>query len=389
MSEGSDGHGSDAGEFGGGAEHGGHGHGHGHGSSGGDADTGAGDGLYRLITDAPRGWLAFGIEPGFAYKSETFAHAQAYGYAYGVKKVVPKGTSLTAVMSEVVALEAAREIGGVTELAVYKTGFLWEHPAFRGITPPAEGQPQGRLLNLPGVARSNTTVEVLAWPHNACTPMDEVRRIMERLGLTRVDLRQSSQLAEIDKRDYTGILSNNPFGDPKNKANKPNGWFREATGETHIWREFYQVKGCGSTGWPWSRPSEDDLYGTFLCVFGVTYKYAGTNDYETRIAFAVYSSRYCERGQWTGKWNQIKQHREAAERAAKAIATYLARYPAPCAGVEERKRKRLEDLEPVVPAVVAPPRIDLTRILEAPPPSLPRRAIEPEGEDPEVSSRRG
>ncbi len=359
MSEGTDGGGFGCDGDGAGGE--------GTGYDGAAGELNSGDGLFRLVADAPRGFLPASIDPGLTYPKETLGHALAYGHG-GVKKLCPKGTILTANMADVIALQAARQIGEVDELAPYKTGFLWQHPVFDGIARPAETEDHGRCFNLPGIARNNTTVEVLAWPHAECKPMEETRRIMANAGLTRLDLRQSSQLADIEKRDRTAVLSNQPFGDPKNISNRPNGWFRGVEGETHLWREFYQVKECARVGWWGSTPTDRDCYGTFLCVFGVTYKYGRCEDYETRVAFAVWSVPYSRQGQWTYKWEQIKAHREVAENAAKSMSWFFKRFPGLTASVNQRKRIRLEEMEPPVPPVVIIPRIP--PIEEGPPPAL-------------------
>jgi hypothetical protein len=381
MSDGADG--ADApdaadygGDYGGGYAAGGYADGMGEGH--GDGDHSHGDGSMLFLKDAPRGWLVAGIDPGLTYPKETYGHALAFGHSYGVEKVAPKGTSSTALMAHAIALDVAKKNGGVDSLAPYDMGYLWQHPAFSGITPPEKGHDKGRRLNLPGIGRSNTIIEVLAWPHGVCTPQDEWRRVAERLGLSRLDLRRELQLADINKTEYT-LLSNSPFGDPKNVANRSNGWHRNADGKTHFWREFYQLKECGRTGWPWNRPAQDDLYGTFLAVFGVTYTYERTKDCETRIAFAVYSLPYNEHGHWTYKWAQIRKHRETAEASAKAMQRYLHLHQAPCTAISERMAIRLEDLEPAVPNVVPVPRKPVSGMPL--PPSLPTRLPQPEGPD--------
>lgn len=378
-----DGPGSDAGEFGGSADYAGYGFA----AADGDADSAGGEGKFAVSGDSPKGWLPAGIDAGLHYVKESYGNARTHGHPGGVDAAVPKGTLLTALMSEVVARQAAASYGHGKEFCVYDQRRLWEHPAFVGMRRPEPEQAAGRMVNMPGVVRNLTTVEVLAWPHAECKPLEQVRHVMAGLGLTRVDLRQSSQQVDMEKLELS-ILSNNPFGDPNSKVNKPNGWYRNAAGRTHMFREYYQLKGSAGCGWPWRKKLEDDILGTFLCVFGVTYRYEhkGAVDFETRIAFAVYSTAYNSQGQYTFRWAQIKQHREAAEQAAKSLWFYLGRFPALSVAVGVRKGIPLIDTVPDSPKKVklAVPPASVARVL---PPVVPKGPLVPEADEPEEATR--
>lgn len=404
----SDGDGSDAGEIGGhgGDHHGGdhhgwgdhfgdhHGHGHhgGHGwgfaSVGDDADMP--DGRARLISAAPRGWLPRGIDAGLAYTRETFLDAKTFsGDKAGILKCVPAGTRDMESMATVVALDVARKFGA-DKLSGYTAGYLWEHPTFsaRGLQARGEDEDRGRLVNLGGIVRSNTTVELLAWPHDQCDWRTELRRHFKREGLVRLDLRQSSSLPDIDRIERR-LLSADPFGNADDGVNPPNGWFRPVKGETHLVREFYQVRGCLST--LFGGGSNRDEEGTFLAVFGATWKFDhgnGCADYETRIAFAVFGNFYSAKGRQTYKWQKIRKHREAAEKAAAAMLGYLRRFAPAATAVDRRLAVNLAETAPVPPAArLEAPRVRLDTLPLTPiPPATGRGAGDPAG--PEADERR-
>jgi hypothetical protein len=390
------GHGHDGGSHGGGF--GGHGvfggHGHGghvghvgpggvHGQLGHDAHQGGGQGF--LIDAAPTTWLPVGIDPGWKYVAETYAHARTFGYAVGVDSCVPRGTPITAKMAEVIALEAAKKYGGVQALSPYKTGLLYEHPSFSALAAPAEGAPQGRFVNMPGIARSLHTIELLAWPHRACNVKDKVAEVLTSLGLARLDLRRTSSLPDIEKPTEEKLLSANPFAGVNDGLNPANGWFRSHSGDvpkgkTTIWRRFWQVKGCFDGIF---QPKDKDLSGTFIVEFGCTWYFAKTGDYETRVAFSIYGAPYVPAQHQTWKWNLIKKHREAAEKAAKTVFSFIDGLPKPTEAIRERQRINLEMMEPEVLPARDPFEVTAPVIVAA---DTGNRAGDPPG--PEADERR-
>jgi hypothetical protein len=349
---------SDAGEIGGG------GGGYDFAAVGDDATSGDGRGIG--MDHAPVNLLPVGIDAGLKYVKETYAHARTFGHQMGVDKCVPRGTNISAIMADVVALEAAKKWGGASAVQLYDSGYIFEHPAFVGtVCEPGEGSDRGRKVNKPGIARSATTVELLVWPHGRCDAKGELRNVMARLGLVRLDLRQSSSLPDIDKIEHK-LMSANPFAAVDDGLNPANGWFRSGNdnrspkGTTTLWREFYQVRGCDILSL-FRKPSDRDVEGTFLAVFGATWYFESSNDYETRIAFAVYSLPYVSTGHGTHKWEMIRNHREAAEKAAAKMVSFISGFSAPRSSIEKRRRVRLEMTEPLAPVppdpfkVVAPP----------------------------------
>lgn len=349
-------------------------------------DANMAGGLGYLIDRAPTTWLPVGIDNGLKYVAETYGHARTFGANYSVDKCVPRGTALNARMAEVVALEAARSVGGVNELSNYKTGYLFEHPTFTTFGVPAEGSDPGRRVNLPGIARNTTIIELLVWPHGQCNPKEKLREVLARLGLSRLDLRMAFSLPDIEKPAERRIYSANPFAAVDDGLNPPNGWFRPPTGDrpvgiTSLWREFYQVKGCFASLF---NPKDKDLYGTFIAVFGCTWFFEKSGDYETRIAFAVYSAPYVPQQHQTWKWNIIRDHRIVAEKAAKEMVSFISGFPAKAESIETRRKLRLELTEPVVPAPRDPFDVPPTPLPVVPP--VPSEVGDPAG--PEEDEKR-
>lgn len=314
-------------------------------------DANMSDGKGRLIDRGPLTWLPLGITHGWYYGKETYIHARTFGHRTGVDKCVPKGTALTANMAQVIALEAARK-HGANELSFYQQGYLFNHPSFIGRVNSADASDPGRRVNMPGIARNLNTVEVLVWPHGQCSPEKELRRVMKGLNCIRLDLRQTSSLPDIEKMEYK-LLSANPFASSQDALNQPNGWFRRnrevpAKGRTFLWREFYQLD---RSIWDVIRnPDDRDMHGTFLAVFGATWYYEETGDYETRIAFSVYGLPYVSSNHETFKWQRLSGHRFVAEDAAAAMFRYISGVRPPSESLRRRIKLRPELTEPVAPA---------------------------------------
>jgi len=290
------------------------------------------------------------------YGKETYAHARAYGYTLGVDRSVPKGTLKHAKMANVIAIEVARQFGE-EQPGNYKTGYLFQHPSFTSLGQPAEGVDPGRRVNLPGIARNLNTIELLVWPHRQ-TDIEikkKLRDVLGRLGLVRLDLRQSSSLPDIEKPlPEPKLLSANPFAGTDDGLNPANGWFRLGAGDTpkgttELGREFYQLKGC----WEKFRTGDKDISGVFIAVHRATWHFAASGDYETRIAFSIYALPYVggmvPNCQETWKWETIRNHRVAAEEAAAEMWVDISGFPASGRSVEARRRVRLENLVPEIP----------------------------------------
>jgi hypothetical protein len=309
------------------------------------------DGKGRLMDSAPLTWLPIGITSGWYYGKETYIHARTFGHRDGVDRSVPKGTPGTAKMAEVIALEAARK-HGANALQFYKQGYVFAHPSFAGLVNSADASDPGRRVNMPGIARNLNTVEVLVWPHGQCSPEKELRRVMKGLRMVRLDLRQTSSLPDLEKTEHK-LMSANPFAAVQDDLNPPNGWFRhnsgtQARGKTFLWREFYQVE---RSMWDVIRnPNDRDMHGTFLAVFGATWYFEETGDYETRIAFSVYGLPYVSSGHETFKWERLKQHRDVAEKAAAAMLSFISAVKTKPESLRHRLKVRPEMTEPVAPA---------------------------------------
>jgi hypothetical protein len=249
-----------------------------------------------------------------------------------------------------IAIDLAVAHGG--QLHGFHSGSLSQVPGMSSY--PHGGQHNAnnsRQFNLPGIARDKYAIEVLVWPHGKCEPQYEIRKLATRAGMKRIHPRNDGN-ADID-RIKLQILANTPFGDDDDPVNRPNGWYREAKGQTHVWREYFQLQPCnfGSLQKLLGNPNWDP-WRTYLVVSGVTwtYKHAdGVEDCETRVAFSIWSKGLVISGQWDWRWDEIKDHRECAEKLAAGLLRYLNRFPAPAAAIEVRNSKQPEDYEPDVP----------------------------------------
>lgn len=253
-----------------------------------------------------------------------------------------------------IASEVAQSHGGPAELHGYETGYLHEVPALAGAgwhAPEHESLANGclgRQLSLPGIARDATSVEVLSWPHGEITPgltgpKEQIRRLAKQtkmVSFASPDINIAG-VVEID-RTVDCILPMGPSRDPDKQQCLPNGWYRGATGATHVWREFFRLP-------PFFGVKDSfEKRRTFLVVTGATWYYDQTADYETRVAFSVYSLPFAELNSWTYDWDQIKGYRDLAERLSRRLKDYLHEYPASAAAIEQRRTMGPRATEPDV-----------------------------------------
>ncbi len=246
-----------------------------------------------------------------------------------------------------IASEVAQTHGGPAAFHSYQTGYVNEVPALVGSGWPApeEGplpsESVGRQLSLPGIARDATKVQVLHWPHGHCDPKEQIRRVAERAKMALFPPWENGGAADINHREDRIVPLERRRSVP---AAMPNGWYPSGTGWTRTWRECLRIRPSSlppkiAKFFPFLGPPDDfENRRTFLIVAGSTWYYDQTADYETRVAFSVYSLPFAEGGEWTYRWDQIKLYRDRAERLARGLKDYLQEHPASPASIERRRQ---------------------------------------------------
>ena len=242
-------------------------------------------------------------------------------------------------------IETALNIGSGFESWSFPTGGVQDVPALQS---PGFAAPDGlttyvgssRDLNLPGIARDATTVEALYWPHGHCEPRGEVSRLASAAGLERYRPRYHPGWDDVVKSEPR-ILSGFPIGASKENKELPNGWYRGSRGTTLFWREFYRIQRKQSLFT--QKPETYKDHRTFLVVIGAMWHYHHAaefwlnDDYETRVAFRVFSQPFSSGTGWAYDVDQIRKHRQAAERVATALHDYLAALPPSRTSVQFRR----------------------------------------------------
>lgn len=257
----------------------------------------------------------------------------------------------------------ALDHGSGFEFSSLPTGYaqdVFQGPGPRGPDgPTAYVVDPGRELNLPGIARSATTVEVLYWPHGRCEPRREIQQLAASVGLERYSRPAHHPLWEETLKTRPRILTGFPLGTPEERHKLPNGWYRDekgtpVTGTTHSWLEFYRIRPTPSSVRELQRAfyvftAPEDVHRTFLVVTGATWHYHHKepywlcDDYETRVVFSIYSGILGDGAGYTYRWDQIRQHRQAACHLAKLLHDYLKAHPPSPSSVQFRR-----DLDPIL-----------------------------------------
>lgn len=234
----------------------------------------------------------------------------------------------------------------------FPTGYAQDVPALQGTGPdgPTAWDDSGRELNLPGIAQKAGTIEVLYWPHGEADPAPEfaIAGLAAMEGLERFDPSLwHPSWSEISRSDAR-ILSGAPVATPEERHKLPNGWYQGARGSTSFWRQFYRVRPQVSGvrrafekafNVMQERPTDDH---TFLFVVGAMWHYvhpiAGCEDYETRVAFHVYSPQvYVPGVGYAYRRTSLERHWRAAQRFAQGLHNYLAAHPPSSSSVQFRR----------------------------------------------------
>lgn len=313
-------------------------------------DSDVSHGTAEHSVDQPFGDLLGGLETGLGFVCDPHEG----GTTVGVDSL-GHNNSLAELTATAIAVELALSHGGTNELSGFSVGHMHDVPALQGVCHEGHGNDEGRLLNLPGVARTRTNIEVLAWPHGKLDVQAQVIKLAEQAGLTRIKVAATHNMKDID-RTTKRLLSNAPFTDPDHRVNKPNGWYRAATGQTQLFRQYWQLQ---PTVWPWPlsmflNDTTFEKWRTFLVITGAMWHYDQPDDYETRVSFSVYTLPFAERGAWTFRFDHMKTHRDAAERIAKRLLPFLNAQAPGARSLDVRGKLQPRDGEPERPVVLPP-----------------------------------
>jgi hypothetical protein len=247
-----------------------------------------------------------------------------------------------------IASEVAQTHSGPSEPHGFETGYAHEVPALAhsgwhaGETGLSAGVSVGREVSLPGVARDANKIEVLEWPHSACDAKNQIELLARQAGMVVFPVWEVN-IAGLIEFDHTEgrIL---PLEQRHNvPAVMPNGWHPGWTGSTRRWCEFFRIRPSWLPAklavlFPFFGPPNNfEHRRTFLIVIGSSWHYDQPADYETRVAFMVYSLKFVEGSQWTYDWNQIRQYRDRAEILAKGLKKYLKQHPPMSDSIERRR----------------------------------------------------
>ncbi len=234
----------------------------------------------------------------------------------------------------------------------FPTGYTQDVPALQGTGPdgPTAWDDPGRELNLPGIAQKAGTIEVLSWPHGETEPAPEfaIAHLAAEAGLERVDASLwHPSWSEISRSDAR-ILSGAPVATPEERHKLPNGWYQRARGSTSFWRQFYRVRpqvsgvrrALEKAFNVMQEPPTDDH--TFLIAVGAMWHYehpaVACDDYETRVAFRVYSPPvYVPGVGYAHRRTSLERHWRAAQRLAQRLHDYLKAHPPSPSSVQFRR----------------------------------------------------
>ncbi len=217
-----------------------------------------------------------------------------------------------------------------------------------GDGPPAVGHAHGQHVvdgptplggvNISGIATDDQRVQVLVWPHGQCDPRAEFRAIAERLGLIRLVGHPLNIPSRYEKAKT--LLNSMPWFGPNVTADKPNGYYPGACGETEVWTEPWQIAKQPAWWAIWESPGPDPAnFHTCLVVLGATWHYRKPDDYETKLLLSVYSTPYVEGGVWVPHRAHIQAHRAKAEQIGRELVQALQQHPVSDAAKQFRAQR--------------------------------------------------
>ena len=202
----------------------------------------------------------------------------------------------------------------------FSYGSLAHALAFMGHTEGCEDGARrgGRRVRLPGLASSERSAQVLAWPHGCCDAETAARAIMGKHGFLNTAYKKwdtaPSAKIENELRDTT------PFDGHMFNSAMPSGWYDGASGYTRSFRTYWQLP--VRKGW-WSHLEVDPDEPVHVVLSGATWFYNEMGDFESRILLYVASRAKLKHGLWLHRHDLIQKHLVAAKSVAADMFAYL------------------------------------------------------------------
>ncbi len=134
------------------------------------------------------------------------------------------------------------------------------------------------------------------------------------------------------------------FSPPYSRRRPPAGWYANAQGVTHVWRQYWQVPGKSyRIVKPKGRPMFDPLQSTYLEVQMVTWFFSSIGDYETRIDINVVSLPVLDQADktWGIRGTPLKNHQRVAQGLTDGLFEAL-KFAQPTPWAKERRAKLIQ-----------------------------------------------
>jgi hypothetical protein len=267
-----------------------------------------------------------GIAEKMAFENPHIDHSAHGATFYDMFAAVELGATLIghglsladAAALAAIASEVSQAHGGPSEPHDFQTGHPCEIPVLAAAGWHAADAPAGdHPISLPGIARDQSSVQVLHWPHGQCDPQNEIRSLALQEGMVLFPPWENGGITDMHKVQESIV----PVKPQQKPPVMPNGWYEGATGSTSIWGESFRLR-------PSFLVSDTfDNRRTFLIVMGRTWHYGEVMDYETHVACLVYSFPFFQGGKWMYEWDKVKCYRNMAEILAKSLKVYLEQHP--------------------------------------------------------------
>jgi hypothetical protein len=161
------------------------------------------------------------------------------------------------------------------------------------------------------------------------------------------------------------------FAPPYSRRRPPAGWYANALGLTHVWRQYWQVPAKSYRLFkPKGRQLFDRSQSTYIEVQIVTWFYASIGDYETRIDINVVSLPVLDQAdkRWALRGTPLKNHQRVAQGLTDGLFEAL-KFAQPTQWARERRAKLIK-LQTTRPAEVEKSGADLDSLFATPPETL-------------------
>jgi hypothetical protein len=194
-------------------------------------------------------------------------------------------------------------------------------------------------VKLSGFARSKKQLQLLVWPHGYYNVRARLQRIATSMGL--FDIVKHYQDINYNDMFYHKLLDTTPFDGRDHSTGMPSGWYPGAKGKTRTWTEYWQIGGRSRWWRFWEESSPQPSWRTYLIIKGSTWYYQDIGDYETRVAFSIYSISEVINRKHVPRRKYIEMHGKAADRISRILYDNISQ----ALPSQESVRKRLEMLQ--------------------------------------------